>query len=170
MRKVKDPRVKAINVTISMPVSLKEYSQDNIDISEFVQQKIAQDVLSVSYTEHFSVYSHPGKSREFKPESPKKSFIRCARWVLESEIRGIWINKSHCLVLGVYWKLTGATTLCFIDLDLLPGFKHICYDDSLSARPTGYKEITKDKALRYLCTIPGYKSSIAHTWIWRSAI
>ena len=172
MRKRKPDNLKAVNMTVSMPESLRDYCSDHMEPSALLQRAVAEEILDMSFIEHWTEYRKTEKTAEYKPEEPAKSFIRAARWVLESEIRS-GFQSSDRVWLEVYWKLTYTSTICYIDLDVAghPGFVHVIFDKIYEEMPvpsaSSLPFVTGQIPMYVVDTNP-YKVNVLSAWLKHS--
>lgn len=170
MRQKKAANLKRIGLTVSLPQSIKAYIAADCDDPSFtIQRWAAERVLGAVMEEHWAIYSGMVDIR-YKPEPLKKSYIRAARWILESRITRIW-QHEWAVTVEAEWLLTGVKGFYLIDLMAGPGFVHVLYDHVVAGPDESHGEPVSVLALiEPILKGPSewYKWTILKAWIRNS--
>lgn len=151
-RNEKPENLKTSLRSISLPLSFESYAlsygdKSGVGFSGGMQLLIAERVLGVSYAEICDWYKKTEDIRLHRDPLSKET-IRMARWVLESTIQKEWISGAgDKAIVEVVWGLTGAITLCEIDLTR-PGFRHVIYDKVVTSVGEEYRLCCGDRELK----------------------
>ena len=163
-RKSKPVSLRAAAITCSFPPSFKNYLQPlgaspsgSVGVSQALQALIAQKVHGLTMADFKAAYGDPVRDVRFKPDPLEQEYVRVARWILESQILGIYLwapepgSGQQLWGVKVQWLVTGVTMDLRTDVcSTTPGFRHVIYDDALLnmcnmfPKHTLYQELATD--------------------------
>lgn len=174
MRKIKPAAFKAVRTTVTMPASFIEFTDKfSHGMSHFAQDNIARCVTGKT-PEQFDGYLSDSEDVRFRRDSAWKEFIRCARWMMEGEIKEILCPKDRMGMINrddnrsiwfkVYWKLTDTTTICRIDMAEGQTFVHVCYDNCTIATEAELDKYQVVQSWNLWTTFSQWKADILRSW------
>jgi hypothetical protein len=120
-----------------VPASFKTYFADEAEgPSKALQALIAHRVHGLTLEDFKAAYGDPELDWRYKKDPIEQEFIRVARWILESQILGIYTVRDPLTPFGEFiigvksqWLYTGVITDLLVDLySPAPGYRRVIYD------------------------------------------
>ena len=196
-RKSKPDSLKSSVLACSVPASFKTYFAGEADgPSKALQALIAHRVHGLTLEDFKAAYGEPELDWRYKKDPIEQEFIRVARWILESQVLGVFTVANPCAPYGkfivgirVQWLHTGAVTDLLVGLySPAPGYRRVIYDvvheDMRPAIPkySRYQELSTyfsnkeftpneqslDKLIGADNTIQPFKAQILRAWLKHS--
>lgn len=166
--RLKKPKYRqAVNLTISLPASYAKYASAHMRPSQLLQQAVASDVLRMDLREYWQWMMDDYIAQTYKPEPAPKLYIRAARWILESDIKDVYLanGNDRCILLRVYWTMTKQYVFCLVDFSKR-FFYRVIYDAAFSGVPTGFHAAEPSAVREWMhLNAEGMKGKILSIWL-----
>ena len=137
VRKLKAPDQKAKSLTITTPFSKVK---TDIGASAVYNRAMARLILGKELEDFEAVYKNPLTDTRYKRDAIPQEYIRCARWMVEGTITGVWGSSADggCnpgipqgLLCRVLWRVTNTDHYVLINM-ATKQFVRVLYDEAMT--------------------------------------